>query len=465
MKKWKLTKNKQKKKSSEKKEKDNIDEPKQVGIFHDFLIFDYKDKYKEENFDFQDCDFNDLSLKDWLILKKSPNKDKSRFSNLFQEILENDKKKGLVEGINEQEDTKDNKIDNEDNNSNNINDSNVNDNKSDNINIGNNINDNINNNINNNNINNNNNIINNKDIINNDNIINKNANININSRNSSEAFTNADTINNNIFQERISEVSLPYSNNSLIGQSSYETKKNIYDNYSGQFKLQNSFFSNYSGPNESKKSSNVSSMAQLGSTINEYEYKFTNSINSNSSISEINTIVESHPSKKKFDLNVDVKRIIILEDKRTTIMIKNIPNKFNRDLLLNIIDQNFKGAYDLFILPTDSKNYKNFGYSFINFTSFYYIPYFYFIFNGKKWSSTNSLKVCEITYSKIQGRNNLLSHYSSKITFRNDDAKKNKNNAKFIIPNEYRFIFDQAFPNQFVEEYNSYFKTKIPNKY
>jgi hypothetical protein len=298
MKKWKLTKNKQKKKSSEKKEKDNIDEPKQVGIFHDFLIFDYKDKYKEENFDFQDCDFNDLSLKDWLILKKSPNKDKSRFSNLFQEILENDKKKGLVEGINEQEDTKDNKIDNEDNN-NNINDNNVNDNKSDNINIGNNINDNINNNINNNNINNNNNIINNNDIINNDNIINKNANININSRNSSEAFTNADTINNNIFQERISEVSLPYSNNSLIGQSSYETKKNIYDNYSGQFKLQNSFFSNYSGPNESKKSSNVSSMAQLGSTINEYEYKFTNSINSNSSISEINTIVESHPSKKK----------------------------------------------------------------------------------------------------------------------------------------------------------------------
>ena len=34
-------------------------------------------------------------------------------------------------------------------------------------------------------------------------------------------------------------------------------------------------------------------------------------------------------------------------------MIKNIPNKFTRDLLLNLINQNFKYAYDLFILPTD----------------------------------------------------------------------------------------------------------------
>lgn len=83
-------------------------------------------------------------------------------------------------------------------------------------------------------------------------------------------------------------------------------------------------------------------------------------------------------------------------------MIKNIPNKFNRDMLLNIIDKNFKGAYDIFILPTDVNRYKNFGYSFINFTCSYYIPNFYYLFNGKKWSNTNSQKMCEITYSKIQ---------------------------------------------------------------
>ena len=116
-------------------------------------------------------------------------------------------------------------------------------------------------------------------------------------------------------------------------------------------------------------------------------------------------------------------------------------------------------------MPTDSNNLKNYGYSFINFTSSYYIPYFYYLFNGKKWSSTNSLKICEITYSKIQGRKNLLSHYSNKITFRNDEAKKYKNSAKFIIPNEYRKIFDKTFPNRCVEEYSSYFVTKMPFKY
>ena len=64
-------------------------------------------------------------------------------------------------------------------------------------------------------------------------------------------------------------------------------------------------------------------------------------------------------------------------------MIKNIPNKFTRKMLLDIINQNFKGTYDLFILPTDTNGYKNFGYSFINFTCSYYISYFYFLFKGK----------------------------------------------------------------------------------
>ena len=477
MKKWKFSKNKHKNipKSPENQNIDDKDEPKQIGIYHDFLIFDHKDKYKEENFDFQDCNFNDLSLKDWLILKKSSNQNESRFSSLFQEILENDKKKELEE-INEQK----NQLNLKDNN-----------NSLDNKNIINYDMNNISNNINDNNINNNANIINTNEKNNNDNmnkeLINKNINIIINSRNNSET-TNADTLNANFIQDRNpSELSLIYPNNysnlSLMFPNSYDAKKNMHDNFSDPNKRQNSIYSNFSGPQqqknsiysknfdhyEHKKCSYNSPISPLDNSINEFEYNFTNSLKSNSSLSEINEInnstLKSHQSKKKFELNLDIKKIINLEDRRTTIMIKNIPNKFTRDLLLNIIDQNFKGTYDIFILPTDSNNLKNYGYSFINFTSSYYIPYFYYLFNGKKWSSTNSLKICEITYSKIQGRNNLLSHYSNKITFRNDEAKKYKNSVKYIIPNEYRKIFDKAFPNQYVEEYSSYFVTKIPLKY
>ena len=67
--------------------------------------------------------------------------------------------------------------------------------------------------------------------------------------------------------------------------------------------------------------------------------------------------------------------------------------------------------------------------------------------------------------SKIQGRNNLLSHYSNKIVFRNEDAKKYNPEQKFIIPNEYRIIFIKCFPNYIVEDYNFYFITKMPFKY
>ena len=142
-------------------------------------------------------------------------------------------------------------------------------------------------------------------------------------------------------------------------------------------------------------------------------------------------------------------------------MIKNIPNKFTRELLLSTIDQNFKGTYDLFILPTDGNRNKNFGYSFINFTNSYFIPYFYFMFNDKKWSSTNSKKICEITYSKVQGRANLISYYANKIIFFNN-VKEVTEDQKYIIPNDYKKIFIQLFPNQIIEENNFYFITKIP---
>lgn len=57
----------------------------------------------------------------------------------------------------------------------------------------------------------------------------------------------------------------------------------------------------------------------------------------------------------------------INNDKRTTLMIKNIPNKYTKDMLLNLIDVNFKNKYDFFYLPMDFNNKCNVGYAFINF--------------------------------------------------------------------------------------------------
>ena len=43
------------------------------------------------------------------------------------------------------------------------------------------------------------------------------------------------------------------------------------------------------------------------------------------------------------------------KDRRTTVMIKNIPNKYSQQMLLQAIDHKFSGTYDFLYLPIDFK--------------------------------------------------------------------------------------------------------------
>ena len=55
------------------------------------------------------------------------------------------------------------------------------------------------------------------------------------------------------------------------------------------------------------------------------------------------------------------------EDARTTVMIRNIPNKYSQKVLLATLDEaGFYGQYDFFYLPIDFKNGCNVGYAFLN---------------------------------------------------------------------------------------------------
>jgi RNA recognition motif-containing protein len=102
-----------------------------------------------------------------------------------------------------------------------------------------------------------------------------------------------------------------------------------------------------------------------------------------------------------------------MEDSRTTLMIKNIPNKYNQKMLLAAVDEKHKGTYDFFYLPIDFKNKCNVGYAFINFSGYEFIRSFYEEFNNKKWEKFNSEKVCNITYARIQGKNALVQHFQN----------------------------------------------------
>ena len=82
-------------------------------------------------------------------------------------------------------------------------------------------------------------------------------------------------------------------------------------------------------------------------------------------------------------------------------MIKNIPNKYSQQMLLEQIDKTMKDKYDFFYIPIDFKNKCGLGFAFINFTHQIYIPQFYNQFNNTRWPLFNSEKICEIKYGRL----------------------------------------------------------------
>ncbi|KAI4343547.1 hypothetical protein L6164_010882 [Bauhinia variegata] len=131
--------------------------------------------------------------------------------------------------------------------------------------------------------------------------------------------------------------------------------------------------------------------------------------------SEANT---NSADKKQYEL--DLGRILSGEDNRTTLMIKNIPNKYTSKMLLAAIDEHCRGTYDFLYLPIDFKNKCNVGYAFINMIDPGQIIPFHQAFNGKKWEKFNSEKVASLAYARIQGKAALIAHFQNSSLMNED---------------------------------------------
>jgi len=83
--------------------------------------------------------------------------------------------------------------------------------------------------------------------------------------------------------------------------------------------------------------------------------------------------MSSPGSASTLDANVDDDCTLstksdVLYDEYTTIMLKNIPNKYTREMLVKELrKQGFTGQYDFLYLPTDFANDANPGYCFVDF--------------------------------------------------------------------------------------------------
>ena len=98
---------------------------------------------------------------------------------------------------------------------------------------------------------------------------------------------------------------------------------------------------------------------------------------------------------------------------RTTLMIRNIPNKYNQAMMLDLLNRSYANQYDFFYLPIDFKNKCNLGYAFVNFKCAKTTAAFYKEFHKQRWEEFNSRKVCEVTYARVQGKDAMVDHFKN----------------------------------------------------
>lgn len=88
------------------------------------------------------------------------------------------------------------------------------------------------------------------------------------------------------------------------------------------------------------------------------------------------------------------------EAQKCTVVMRNVPNQYTRDMLLALIDQHgFAGTYSLVYLPMDFATGMAVGYAFINFNLHCDAVRFQDTFQGfKNWVFKGSSKVCEVNW-------------------------------------------------------------------
>ena len=97
-------------------------------------------------------------------------------------------------------------------------------------------------------------------------------------------------------------------------------------------------------------------------------------------------------------------------------------------LLLNEFKNKFNYKFDILFLPQDYYNNSNLGYGFINFINYKHLIHFYDEYQGKKWPISNSNKICQLAYSRYQGKSELMKYIHKKLSitchFNNDENLK-----------------------------------------
>ncbi|CAI7629015.1 unnamed protein product [Penicillium glandicola] len=108
---------------------------------------------------------------------------------------------------------------------------------------------------------------------------------------------------------------------------------------------------------------------------------------------------------------INLERIRQGLDVRSTVMIRNIPNKITSDQLKSILDESSYGKYDFLYLRMDFTHRCNVGYAFMNFGDAIDIVDLVHARQGKTWPDCISEKRAEVSYATLQGKEALVNKF------------------------------------------------------
>merc|ERR1712159_167150 len=86
---------------------------------------------------------------------------------------------------------------------------------------------------------------------------------------------------------------------------------------------------------------------------------------------------------------------------RTTVMLRNLPNKFTKENILNLLHTyEYGDHFDFLYMPVDFRSKSNMGYCFINFVNPEDASQFKKVFTGFNDWTVNSTKKCQVGWSE-----------------------------------------------------------------
>ncbi|GAA5959737.1 hypothetical protein JCM3765_000085 [Sporobolomyces pararoseus] len=111
---------------------------------------------------------------------------------------------------------------------------------------------------------------------------------------------------------------------------------------------------------------------------------------------------------------------------RTTLMLKNIPNKLKDVEVMQFIEEVVGRSFDFFYLRTDYATGCNVGYGFVNFTTMSALLAFCKQRLGTRWNMCNSDKLCILSFANIQGKASLINHFKNSSVLDQDESRRPK---------------------------------------